>query len=116
MKNLLLFGLLLGTTSNITHKRVSQRETGRFNFLNGTSSNRYKLIEKASYSNPHLHLEQNDASLWNVPVKEYADWYKNQSEREFPLRIGNILSIDYFQGNAFAKADTIISKSNLRYS
>ena len=50
-----------------------------------------------------------------MPAIEYASWYKNKKEGEFTGRIGNILSIDHFEGVAAAKAEIIIPISGLRY-
>ena len=94
---------------------VSKIENTLLNYINGTSYNRSALIEKAFYTNANLYLEKSNKTLWTVPVKEYASWYKNKKEGEFTGRIGNILSIDNFEGVATAKAEIIIPKSGLRY-
>ncbi len=116
MKHFLLFiGFLMLNASVFAQTEVSKIENTLLNYINGTSYNRSALIEKAFYTNANLYLEKNDKTLWTVPAKEYASWYKNKKEGEFTGRIGNILSIDNFEGVATAKAEIIIPKSGLRY-
>src|SRR6056297_2989167 len=116
MKHFLLFiGFLMLNASVFAQTEVSKIENTLLNYINGTSYNRSALIEKAFYTKANLYLEKNDKTLWTVPAKEYASWYKNKKEGEFTGRIGNILSIDNFEGVATAKAEIIIPKSGLRY-
>ncbi|MCH3885454.1 nuclear transport factor 2 family protein [Tenacibaculum aquimarinum] len=112
---LLLIGFLIINSSVFSQTEVSKIESTLLNYINGTSYNKSKLIEKAFYTNANLYLEKNNKTLWTVPAKEYASWYKNKKEGEFTGRIGNILSIDNFEGIATAKAEIIISESGLRY-
>jgi len=111
----LLIGILMLNTSVIAQTDESQIKNTILNYINGTSYNQCKLIEKAFYPNANLYLENKDKTLWIVPAKEYASWYKNKKEGEFTGRIGNIISIDNFEGIATAKAEIIIPDSGLRY-
>lgn len=116
MKHFLLFiGFLVLNASVFAQTEVSKIENTLLNYINGTSYNKSALIEKAFYTNANLYLEKSNKTLWTVPVKEYASWYKNKKEGEFTGRIGNILWIDNFEGVATAKAEIIIPKSGLRY-
>ena len=116
MKQLLLFiGLLLFNTTVFAQSEVSEIEATLLNYINGTSYNKSKLIQKAFYVDANLYLEKNNKSLWTVPAKEYASWYNNKNKGKFTGRIGNILSIDNFEGIATAKAEIIIPKSGLKY-
>jgi putative intracellular protease/amidase len=116
MKHLLLcIGCLMLNASVFAQTDVSQIETTLLNYIDGTSYNKSKLIEKAFYPSANLYLEKNNKTLWTVTAKDYASWYKNKKEGQFTGRIGNILSIDNFEGIATAKAEIIIPKSGLRY-
>lgn len=116
MKHFLLFiGFLILNNSVFAQTEVSKIEHTLLNYINGTSYNKSKLIEKAFYPSANLYLEKKDKSLWTVSAKEYASWYKNKNAGKFNGRIGNILSIDNFEGVATAKAEIIIPKSGVRY-
>lgn len=112
---LLLAGFLALNFSVFAQTEVSEIESTLLNYIKGTSYNRSKLIEKAFHTNANLYLEKNNKTLWTVPAKEYASWYKNKKEGEFTGRVGNILSIDNFEGIATAKAEIIIPENGLRY-
>jgi putative intracellular protease/amidase len=92
-----------------------QIETTILNYINGTSYNQPKLIEKAFYSDANLYLENKDKTLRIVSAKEYTSWYKNKKEGEFTGRIGNIISINNFKGISTAKAEIIIPEIGLKY-
>ncbi len=111
----LLIGLLMLNTSVIAQTEESRIKNTILNYINGTSYNQSELIEKAFYSNANLYLENKDKTLWIVPAKEYTSWYKNKKEGEFTGRIGNIISIDNFEGIATAKAEIIMPESGLRF-
>ncbi|MEM5565114.1 nuclear transport factor 2 family protein [Psychroserpens sp. AS72] len=114
-KIFLIIGFISLSTSIFAQTEVSKIENTLLNYINGTSYNKSKLIEKAFYPNANLYLEKKDKTLWTVPAKEYASWYKNKKEGEFTGRIGNILSIDNFEGVATEKAEIIIPTSGVRY-
>lgn len=116
MKQLLLFiSFLLLNNSVFAQSEISEIEATLLNYINGTSYNQSKLIEKAFYEDANLYLEKKDKSLWTVPAREYASWYNNKNEGKFTGRIGNILSIDNFEGIATAKAEIIIPTKGSRY-
>ncbi len=112
---LLLIGFLVFATSIIAQTDEVQIKNTVLNYINGTSYNRAKLIEKAFYDDANLYLENKNSSLWIVPAKEYISWYKNKKEGEFTGRIGNIISIDNFKNIATAKAEIIIPEKGQRY-
>ncbi|APA63245.1 nuclear transport factor 2 family protein [Maribacter sp. 1_2014MBL_MicDiv] len=116
MKNIfLIIGFISLSTSIFAQTEVSKIENTILNYINGTSYNKSKLIEKAFYPSANLYLEKKDKTPWTVPAKDYVSWYKNKKEGEFTGRIGNILSIDNFEGIATAKAEIIIPKGGERY-
>lgn len=112
---LLLIGFLILSDIIVAQTEEAQIETTILNYINGTSYNQPKLIEKAFYSDANLYLENNKKMLWIVPAKEYTSWYKNKKEGAFTGRIGNIISIDNFEDIATAKAEIIIPEKNVRY-
>ncbi len=111
----LLLGLLIFNTSTFAQDEEVQIKNALLNYINGTSYNEPKLIEKAFYSEANLFLENKEKKLWIVPIKEYQSWYKNKKQGEFNGRIGNILSIDYNNAIATAKAEILFPDKNLKY-
>ncbi|APU11995.1 peptidase [Cellulophaga lytica] len=111
----LTIGFLIVSNITIAQTDRSKIETTILNYINGTSYNQPKLIEKAFYANANLYLENKEKTLWVVPAKEYISWYKNKKQGEFNGRIGNIISIDNFEGIATAKAEILFPESNSRY-
>ncbi|WBU90308.1 nuclear transport factor 2 family protein [Cellulophaga omnivescoria] len=111
----LTIGFLIVSNITVAQTDRSKIETTILNYINGTSYNQPKLIEKAFYANANLYLENKEKTLWVVPAKEYIGWYKNKKQGEFNGRIGNIISIDNFEGIATAKAEILFPESNSRY-
>ncbi len=112
---LLLIGFIMLNTLLPAQTEKSQIKSTILNYINGTSYNQSGLIEKAFYPDANLYLENKDKTLWIVPAKEYTSWYKNKKAGEFTGRIGNIITIDNFEGIATAKAEIIIPESGSRY-
>ncbi|EWH13064.1 hypothetical protein KLA_10985 [Cellulophaga geojensis KL-A] len=77
----LTIGFLIVSNITIAQTDRSKIETTILNYINGTSYNQPKLIEKAFYVNANLYLENKEKTLWVVPVKEYIGWYKNKKTR-----------------------------------
>lgn len=89
-KIFLIIGFISLSPPIFAQTEVSKIENTILNYINGTSYNKSKLIEKAFYPSANLYLEKNDKTLWTVPAKDYVSWYKNNKEGEFTGRIGNI--------------------------
>ncbi|MTI20778.1 peptidase [Fulvivirga sp. RKSG066] len=85
------------------------------NYIDGTSYNQTALIGKAFYPEANLYLEKKDLPLWTVPSSEYIGWFKNGDQGKFNGRVGNILSIEYFNSIAIAKVEILIPSKELRY-
>lgn len=85
------------------------------NYIEGTSYNNSNQIEKAFYPEANLYLAKKDEDVWIVPVKEYTSWFKKGKKGQFTGRIGNILSIDFSNGIATAKAEIIIRNKGIKY-
>jgi putative intracellular protease/amidase len=86
------------------------------NYIQGTSYNRPKQIEKAFHPETTLLLEKKNIPLWLVPVKQYISWFENGKVGEFTGRIGEIISIDVAGNVATAKAEIIFPAKKLRYT
>lgn len=85
-------------------------------YIQGTSYNRPKQIEKAFHPETNLLLEKKSKPLWRVPVKQYISWFENGSVGEFTGRIGEIISIDVAGNVATAKAEIIFPAKKIRYT
>jgi putative intracellular protease/amidase len=86
------------------------------NYIQGTSYNRPKQIEKAFHQETELLLEKKGNPLWRVPVKQYISWFQSGEVGEFTGRIGEIISIDIADNVATAKAEIIFPEKKLRYT
>ena len=53
------------------------------NYIQGTSYNRPKQIEKAFHPETVLLLEKKNIPLWRVPVKQYISWFEIEICHEF---------------------------------
>lgn len=116
MKPTLVF-IILVFCSNLSFCQTeeSQIKMTLFNYLNGTSYNRPKLIEKAFSTEANLYLTKSNSEHWIVPISEYICWYKNATPGKFNGRTGNILSLEYFKNIAMAKVEVLIPEKNDRY-
>ena len=86
------------------------------NYIQGTSYNRPKQIEKAFHQDTHLLLEKKNTPLWRVPVKQYISWFASGEIGEFTGRIGEIINIDIAGNVATAKVEIIFPAKKLRYT
>ncbi len=112
----LLYALLFMLSNQIqsqTDKQLIQSTVQ--NYIDGTAYNNISLINKAFHDSTNLYLDGKENDLRIVPIKEYISWFKNGTPGEFNGRIGSILSIDYFDNLAFAKAEILIPKRNLQF-
>lgn len=110
--------LLLICITTITLKAQTEKEAIYVtinNYIEGTSFNKKELIEKAFYKEADLFLDNKDKTLWVVPISEYAGWYEKKEYGKFNGRLGDIISVDVYQNIATAKAEILISESNLRF-
>jgi len=86
------------------------------NYIQGTSYNRPKQIEKAFHQETELLLEKKGNPLWRVPVQQYISWFESGKMGEFTGRIGEIISIDVAGSVAAAKVEIIFPAKKLRYT
>ncbi|WP_196892210.1 nuclear transport factor 2 family protein [Aureivirga marina] len=85
------------------------------NYIEGTSFNQTKTIQKAFYKDANLYLSHPKKDIWIVPISEYQNWFDNKNKGKFNGRIGNIISIDFFQDIATAKAEILIPEKETRF-
>ena len=112
---LLLFVLLFFANAAFSQNEESQIKMALMNYINGTSYNETKLIDKAFYPEANLYLTKSDNELWVVPISEYTGWFKKAKKGQFNGRIGNILSVQHFKNISLAKAEIIIPNKNVTY-
>ncbi len=111
----LLMGLLSLNMSINAQTEKDLIEKTLLNYINGTSYNDPRLIEKAFHQSANLYLDKKDEDVWIVPIHQYISWYKNKNTGEFTGRHGTVLDVDYFKNIATAKAEIWIPEKNLRY-
>ncbi len=111
----LLFSLIIFYSSSYGQTEERKIKTVLLNYVNGTSYNQPKLIEKAFYSEANLFLDNKEEELWIVPIKKYQSWYENKKQGEFNGRIGNVVSIDCHNTIATAKVEILLPNNNSRY-
>ena len=113
---LLVLTFVLTSTSAYGQSNESKIRQTLTNYIQGTSYNRPKQIEKAFHQETSLLLEKKNNPLWRVPVKQYISWFENGKVGEFTGRIGEIMNIDVAGSVATAKVEIIFPAKKLRYT
>jgi len=113
---LLVLTFVLTSTSAYGQSNESKIRQTLTNYIQGTSYNRPKQIEKAFHQETSLLLEKKNNPLWRVPVKQYISWFENGKVGEFTGRIGEIMNIDVAGSVATAKVEIIFPVKKLRYT
>jgi len=113
----ILIILVLFCTTNIlfAQTELEQIHSTISDYIEGTSYSHVPQIKQAFYEEADLFLDNKDKSLWVVPISEYAGWFEKNEAGQFTGRLGNIISVDYFQNIATAKAEILLPKRNLRF-
>jgi putative intracellular protease/amidase len=114
-RNQLLFALFMVSSFGFSQTERDHIKTTLSNYIEGTSYNNIERIQQAFYAEANLYLENKEKEPWIVPAEEYINWFKKGKEGHFNGRIGNILSIDYNNSVAMAKAEIIIPNKKIRY-
>lgn len=84
------------------------------NYIEGTSYNKPDKISKAFYTDANLFLSHKEKPLWIVPASEYAKWFQ-KGEGTFSGRLGRILSLNFFNDIAIAKAEILIPEKKQEF-
>lgn len=92
-----------------------QIQVALLNYIEGTSYNQADRVEKAFYTGAELFLDNKEKQLWVVPIAKYVSWYTKGEYGKFNGRIGKIISIDYFNNIALAKAEILLTDNELRF-
>jgi hypothetical protein len=108
-KSLLFVFLFSGTLSAIAQSENSQTEIGLItatimDYIDGTANGEPEKLKRAFHSDFNLYTIAND-SLWVRSGKTYVS---NIKEGVKANRIGRIISIDYENDAAVAKAEIVI--------
>jgi len=113
-----IFTLTFVLTNASAYGQTNEQEIRQTltNYIQGTSYNRPKQIEKAFHPDTNLLLEKKSNPLWRVPVKQYISWFESGEVGKFTGRIGEIISIDISGNVATAKAEIIFPAKKLRYT
>ena len=106
----IFFAILFVLLSNLSFSQSDQSliEDCIQNYIEGTSYNKPESISKAFYSEADLFLSHKEKPLWVVPISEYVTWFQKGKNGEFNGRIGRIISIEYYNDIAVAKAEILI--------
>ncbi|RXM41552.1 nuclear transport factor 2 family protein [Flavobacterium sp. YO64] len=106
----IFFAILFVLLSNLSFSQSEQSliESCIQNYIDGTSYNKPDDISKAFYPEANLFLSHKEKPLWVVPSSEYVSWFQKGKKGEFNGRIGRIISIEYFNDIAIAKAEILI--------
>ena len=106
----IFFAILFVLLSNLSFSQSEQSliESCIQNYIDGTSYNNPDSISKAFYTEANLFLSHKEKPLWVVPSSEYVSWFKKGKKGEFNGRIGRIISIEYYNDIAIAKAEILI--------
>jgi putative intracellular protease/amidase len=107
--------ILISTSAYGQSNELKIRQTLN-NYIQGTSYNRPKQIEKAFHQDTDLLLEKKNKPLWRVPVTQYISWFESGEVGGFTGRIGEIMNIDVAGNVATAKVEIIFPAKKLRYT
>lgn len=113
----LFFTILFALLSNLSFSQSEQSliENCIQNYIEGTSYNIPDSISKAFYSEANLFLSHKEKPLWIVPSLEYITWFQKGNKGEFNGRIGKIISIEYYNDIAIAKAEILIPEKKQEF-
>ena len=115
MKQVLYAIALLLSLNLNAQSETSEIKTTIENYINGTSYNQMELINKAFHDSTNLYLDTKTKGLRIIPIATYKSWFKNGTPGKFNGRIGKIISIDQFENIAFAKAEILMTRTNLQF-
>ena len=113
----IFFAILFALVSNLSFSQLEKSliENCIQNYIEGTSYNKPDNISKAFYSEANLFLNHKEKPLWIVPISEYVSWFQKGHNGEFNGRIGRIISIEYYNDIAIAKAEIIIAEKKQEF-
>jgi len=102
-----------GSTSEAGEEAGIRATLGRY--LRGSSYNDPELIASAFYENADLFLSHPEKEIFLMTVAEYSAIFANRERGKFNGRTGEILSIDYANDIAIAKAEIGFTERDSRY-
>lgn len=113
----IFFAILFALLSNLSFSQSEQSliEICIQNYIEGTSYNKPENISKAFYPEANLFLSHKEKPLWIVPSSEYVTWFQKGNKGEFNGRVGKIISIEYFNDIALAKAEILIPEKKQEF-
>jgi putative intracellular protease/amidase len=111
------FAILFALVSNLSFSQSEQSliESCIQNYIEGTSYNKPDSISKAFYSEANLFLSNKEKPLWIVPISEYVTWFQKSNKGEFNGRLGRIISIEFYNDIAIAKAEILIAEKKQEF-
>ncbi|QGK73984.1 nuclear transport factor 2 family protein [Flavobacterium sp. SLB02] len=113
----IFFAILFTLLSNLSFSQSEQSLIKNCiqNYIEGTSYNNPESISKAFYPEANLFLSHKDKPLWIVPISEYVNWFQKGKKGEFNGRIGKIISIQFYNDIAIAKAEILIPEKKQEF-
>lgn len=109
----ILFTLL--SNSSFSQSEQSLIESCIQNYIKGTSYNQPDSISKAFYPEASLFLSHKEKPLWIVPSSEYVTWFQKGKQGEFNGRTGKIISVEFYNDIAIAKAEILIPEKKQEF-
>ncbi|OXA86621.1 nuclear transport factor 2 family protein [Flavobacterium hercynium] len=113
----IFFAIVFVLLSNLSFSQSEQSliENCIQNYIQGTSYNQPDSISKAFYPEANLFLSHKEKPLWIVPISEYVSWFQKSNKGEFNGRVGKIISVEFFNDIAIAKAEILIPEKKLEF-
>nr|WP_199000818.1 nuclear transport factor 2 family protein [Flavobacterium sp. ASV13] len=113
----IFFAILFTLLFNLSFSQSEQSliENCIQNYIEGTSYNNPESISKVFYTEANLFLSHKDKPLWIVPISEYVTWFQKGKKGEFNGRIGKIISVEFFNDIAIAKAEILIPEKKQEF-
>jgi hypothetical protein len=115
MKKTTTLLLVLCTSIVSAQSEMEQIQKTLMNYINGSSYNDEDMIQSAFYEEADLFLSKKDQEVWVLSPKGYADLFQNRTKGEFNGREGKILTVDFANNIASAKAEIKIPSRNLYF-
>jgi len=115
MKKSIILLCLFSASICFSQTEVEAIQKTLLNYINGSAYNDTQMIQAAFYKDADLFLSKEGQEIWRLTPKEYARLFENREKGKFNGREGKVLSIDYAENIASAKAEIKIPARDLLY-
>lgn len=84
-------------------------------YIDGSAYSDPEKIAKPFYEEARMFLHKEGQPIYLLSVPEYCALFENREKGKFNGRVGHILSVDYENDIALAKAEILINARNMKF-